>query len=109
MRKVTRLVIQSFLDGRPRRVGNTHTDGHSLFLHGNCIAWKAPHALWISHCGWKTRTTQERLNGLPGVSISQRDFTWYLNGEEWSDGKPREIGTEWARPFPGQLAFRGSK
>jgi hypothetical protein len=31
-----------------------------------------------------TTTTKERLNGLNGVNIHQKDFQWYLNGEAWN-------------------------
>ena len=34
--------------------------------------------------GWSSNTTKERLNGLTGVNIWQKDFVWYLNGEEWN-------------------------
>lgn len=39
--------------------------------------------LEITNAGWATNTTKERLNGIPGVSISQRKGIWYLNGKEW--------------------------
>ena len=32
--------------------------------------------------GYNTQTTRERLNGLPNVSLTQKDFTPYLNGEK---------------------------
>ena len=28
--------------------------------------------------------TKERLNGLHGVSITQKNFIWYLNGKKWN-------------------------
>jgi len=28
----------------------------------------------------------DRLNGLPNVNIHQKNFQWFLNGEEW-DGE----------------------
>ena len=33
-----------------------------------------------------SRTTMDRLNGLPNVNIHQKNFQWFLNGEEW-DGQ----------------------
>lgn len=84
MRKVTQVVINSFLRHSGAKVGNTHTDGETLFLHGNPIAKHVPGGISIQTCGWKSATTKERLNGLPGVSIVQKAGKWYLNGEEWN-------------------------
>lgn len=93
MRQVTREIVQSFLSGRPRTIGNSNTDGRTLFLHGNAIARKETDGgLSICSGGWQSRTTKERLNGLPGVSISQKDWTWYLNGKEW-DGHWTNLNT----------------
>lgn len=68
-----------------------------LSLHGNDIAiktgWtgKDDHIkTFITNAGWQSNTTKERLNGLNGVSISQKNFVWYLNGREW-DGSLIEI------------------
>jgi hypothetical protein len=41
-------------------------------------------ALYISDGGWQSNTTKERLNGLPNVSVHQKNFQWYLNGEAWT-------------------------
>lgn len=64
MRKVTRGVVSAFLEGRPKRIDNTDTDGVSLRLHGNTIAEWRPDGLWVTDAGWPTRTTRDRLNGL---------------------------------------------
>ncbi len=84
MRKVTEQVVSAFIAGDKRKVGNTHTDGTALFLHGNKIAEKIAGVLFISNAGWQSDTTKERLNGLPGVSIYQKKGVWYLNESEWS-------------------------
>ena len=57
-----------------------------MLLHNNCIATfdHQESILTINNCGWFTPTTKERLNGLAGVHIQQKDFIWYLNGEEWN-------------------------
>lgn len=34
--------------------------------------------------GWSSNTTKERLNGLPGVRVNQKDYEWFLNGEPWN-------------------------
>ena len=40
--------------------------------------------LSISNAGWQSNTTKERLNGLPNVGIYQKNWQWYLNGNEWN-------------------------
>lgn len=85
-RKVTKQIVSAFLAGQPLKVDNSTTDGKSLFLFGNKIAEHREDGLYITNAGWETNTTKERLNALPGVSISQVKHVWYLNGKRW-DGK----------------------
>ena len=98
MRKITQQAVQAFQSSRPFKSGNTQvrvltqapfSPGSGslvlLELHGNTIA---RHESWngrtyVTDAGWDTRTTKERLNGLDGVSISQRRGVWYLNGKAW--------------------------
>lgn len=97
MRKVTKQAIDAFLNKQAGSFGNTSVnvtgDATELRLHGNCIATIKGAKLTVSACGWLTNTTKERLNGLPGVSICQKDYQWYLNGKLW-DGKPVTIGED---------------
>lgn len=86
MRKTTRTAVNAFLAGNKITVSNTTTDGQSLFLFGNKIAEKRTDGIYITNAGWKSATTKERLNGLPGVSINQDKGNWFLNGKPW-DGK----------------------
>lgn len=86
-RKVTEQVVDAFYKRTPKTVGNTHTDGEGLFLHGNRIACHVIGGTEITNCGWFSSTTKERLNGLYGVHINQDKGEWYLNGKLW-DGKP---------------------
>lgn len=90
-RKVTDVVVSAFLAGQKKSQGNTMTDGQALYLHGNKIAEKRNGSLWVSNAGWFSNTTKERLNGLPGVSVGQKNYEWFLNGKPW-DGKWTEIG-----------------
>lgn len=83
MRKVTSQIVSAFYAGDKRTVGNTMTDGNAIYLHGNKIAEKREDGIYISNAGWSTVTTKERLNGLRGVSISQKNWEWFLNGEAW--------------------------
>lgn len=65
-------------------MGNTMTDGETLYLHGNAIARHTSSGITITNAGWPSNTTRERLNGLPGVSVNQKKGKQYLNGKEWS-------------------------
>ena len=69
-----------------KREGETKPYFSRLILHGNIIAELSHEGLQITSAGWQSNTTKERLNGLPNVSIHQKDFQWYLNGELW-DGE----------------------
>lgn len=91
MRKVTEKSIEAFNNNANFKLSNTEViaeDGVTkLVLFGNVIAIRDANGdLFITSCGWRSATTKERLNGLPGVSISQRKGDWYLNGNKW-DGQ----------------------
>lgn len=68
MRKVTEQIVDAFMGGTPRTVANSHTDGETLWLHGNRIAWKGEHngaaCVFLTLAGWGTPTTRERLQGV---------------------------------------------
>jgi hypothetical protein len=90
-RQITIDAIRAFNNNYKFKRSNTEviigpTDATELKLHGNTIAYKNNTGTYISTCGWHTVTTKERLNGLHGVYIEQRNYIWYLNGNEW-DGK----------------------
>jgi hypothetical protein len=86
MRKSISPVIHAFLARRPAKASNTFTDGVSLFLFNNKIAYWHGDKLRISNAGWPTATTKDRLNCLPGVSILSKKGDWYLNGKPWGGG-----------------------
>lgn len=83
MRQVTRRIVDAFMDGRNLKLGNTRCFEGAIYLHNNKIAEYRADGLWITNAGWQSNTTKERLNGLPFVYISQRNFKWYLNGMSW--------------------------
>lgn len=91
MRQVTRDIVSSFMARVPSTKGNSHTDGTTLFLHGNAIARHTAEGLEVTMAGWESNTTRERLNGIPGVSVSQKKGEQYLNGNKW------ENPHEWTR------------
>lgn len=80
-------VIDAFMEGKPRKISNTETDGKKLWLFGNCIAkWENYDELWISAGGYKpTVTTQDRLNML-GAKVKFSKGKFYINERHW-DGK----------------------
>lgn len=91
MRKITIDAVNAFEAGKPFKRGNTAVtvDSESgvvaLVLHGHRIAERdAQGDLAVTHAGWPTLTTKERLNGITGVDIFQKRGVWYLNGEEWN-------------------------
>ena len=92
MRKITRLAIDAFLSSIPFKQSNTEvvvdTNLTDLVLHGNIIATKFHGSgnIFITNAGWENNVTKERLNGIPGVSIVQKDFKWFLNDALW-DGR----------------------
>jgi hypothetical protein len=94
-KKITSDSVRALLDGIPFKRDNTEVvrEGtiYYLKLFGNKIAAMRNGNLWISNAGWFSNTTKERLNGLPGVHINQKNWEWYLNGNQWN-GRPIKIG-----------------
>ena len=81
MRKVTRNIVEAWARGKCCTNGNTATNGDSIWLHGNAIAWKTSDAdiIALTLAGWNTVTTRERLNGVLnfygiGYRFAQRNF-----------------------------------
>lgn len=86
MRKITREIVDAFQNSRSLTIGNSRTNGESLWLFDNKIAEIRRDGLWITNSGWDSATTKERLNGLSGVHIAQRGGNWYLNFRQWDGG-----------------------
>ena len=95
MRKITSDAVSAFRRGLKFNRDNTSVERSPLGLvivlklHGNSIARYPPsidglNKFEICDGGWSSNTTKERLNGLPGVRIHQKNFVWYLNGVEWN-------------------------
>jgi hypothetical protein len=83
MRKVTQQIKQAFERRQPLSVGNTMTDGETVWLHGNAIVKRDPDGLvrW-SLAGYNTPTTRERVNGIANAGVHQVKFQPVLNGQE---------------------------
>ena len=89
MRKITKEAVSKFLNKETFSKSNMSVvkDGESvrLKLHGNTIAIiDELGVLSVSNAGWASNTTKERLNGIPGVRVNQKNWNWYLNGQEWN-------------------------
>ena len=90
MRQITKESIAAFLNAKKFKKSNTSVEVLPnvtiLKYHENAIAFKyndPEKTLSITNCGWFSRTTKERLDGLPNVDIVQKNFVWYLNGKAW--------------------------
>ena len=82
MRKVTEQIKNAFCQGLSLTVGNTKTDGTSVFLHGNEIIRRDISGLvFATLAGWNTPTTRERVNGIAGMSFHQVNFNPCLDNE----------------------------
>lgn len=95
MRKESRIVIESFLAGKPRKIKNTESTGQELRLFGNTIAWHVGEKhVGITMAGWGSVTTRDRLNTLfrlakISAGIFQRDHEQYIS----CDGETKPLGT----------------
>lgn len=93
MRKITQHTINAFLNDNPIKESNTQVILNAnfgdprteLYLFDNLIAQKriGSKTIQITNADWKSNTTKERLNALPGVRINQKKGDWYLNGHKW--------------------------
>lgn len=87
-------VAKTFSEGKAEKQGVNLSTGEALYYHNNKIAEWRKDGLYISTGGYTTysrggteipgsKTTKDKLNALPGVSISQAKCKWILNGKEW--------------------------
>jgi hypothetical protein len=97
MKVITEKSVQAFMNAKPFKRDNTEVvvlpNVTILKLFGNEIAYRyndPERTLSVTNCGWFSKTTKERLNGIPQVSIRQTKGLWYLNGNYW-DGKLTDV------------------
>ena len=88
MRKITQLAVNAFMRREPFKQSNTEVAVHPtdtrMYLHGHLIAMiDLMGNIKVTTAGYFTHITKERLNGIPTVSVYQKNFEWYLNGEKW--------------------------
>lgn len=89
-------VVQAFAAGKPLKGGNMETDGHTLALFGNVIAFRPPkgYGVCVTLSGWNTVTTRKCLSLLPGVSVWTDKGKPYINGIPVEDNEVLTIRTE---------------
>lgn len=98
-REVTVKAIKSLLNHRNGKFGgkctfrycdaygtvNTEIKDDVMYLHENEIAKLENGELYVRFAGYGTVTTRERLQGFSEfgykISVCQKDFTQYINGE----------------------------
>ena len=88
MRKIEQNMNYAIRNGIAWSQGNTCTtfdqEGRTLvYLHGNLISAISKDSITIYDGGYQSNTTKSRLNAIldeviPGTSVIQRDFTWYI-------------------------------
>lgn len=95
MRKITQLAANAFMQRTPFKQSNTEVAVHPtetrMYLHGHLIAViDLVGTIKVTNAGYFTNVTKARLNGIPTVTVQQRNSKWYLNGVEW-DGSLKEV------------------
>lgn len=95
MRQITKDAVNAFMRREPFKQSNTevavHPSNTRMYLHGHLIAIiDLLGNIRVTNAGYFTNVTKERLNGIPTVTVQQKNFEWYLNGEKW-DGSFTEV------------------
>jgi DUF1365 family protein len=91
MKQITKDSVNAFMNAKGFKRSNTKVEVLPnvtiLKLHNNPIAYRyndPKNTLMITNAGWVSNTTKERLNALPNVHIVQKNWIWYLNGDQWN-------------------------
>lgn len=99
MKKITEQVATAFRERRAMRKDNTEIevlqDGTTrMKLFGNTIAVMNRDGLTLCDCGWKTKTTKERMNGIlkelyGGLHhIHAKRGQWFIGDKSIEDNTP---------------------
>jgi hypothetical protein len=90
MKKITEKSIKAFMNAERFKESNTEVEVLPnvtiLRLFGNAIAYRYNDplkTLSVTTAGWNSKTTRERLNGLPFVKVSVRKGQLYINDYPW--------------------------
>jgi hypothetical protein len=86
MRQESTVTVLAFLQRKAKRMARTATDGESLTLHGNKIAWYNPDgSISMTLARWPTATTRDRLNTLCWHTIGEKPFYQAKNVQYFED------------------------
>ena len=94
MRKVTEQIRIAWRAGKSKSVGNTTTDGSSVWLHGNKIIKVEDGEVFATFAGWHTRTTQDRLNGITDGHFHTHKFQPFFNDQRIHDDEWVFVGSK---------------
>lgn len=102
MNKISTNAADALLNYKKLNSANTKVwqdhDGSHMSLFDNEIAWVTLKGeLWIHACGWVSKTTRERLNGILRGGLSIKKKQYILDGEVW-DGSPKMIRVQVEKP-----------
>ena len=101
MRKIEQEMITAIKERKSYRKDNTvvnvnlNNDIVRVYLHNSLIAEITDGTLYISNCGYQTKTTKSRLNSillsynLP--TLCSKKFEWYLKNDLWLGSKTFKI------------------
>ena len=85
MRQETSTIARAFYRGKKASQARTSTDGNTVWLHGNKIAWRTEAGdIGFTLAGGPTVTTRDRINGILKTfgyglwGVAQRDHDQYL-------------------------------
>ena len=82
MRKITQQTVNAFFSGGDLAKNNMVVTNARAYLHGNLIARIIDdNQLQVSFCGWVTRTTCERINGIVSTATKGKIEVGIKNGE----------------------------
>jgi hypothetical protein len=73
--------------GKSTRVRRIDADSIGILLHQTyVVTYHRDGRIILNSGGWRTVTTKARINEFSPASVHQKDFAWYLNGEDFEDG-----------------------
>lgn len=87
MRKITSLIKEAFEAGKSKTIGNTATDGNTVWLHGNAIIKKEDGNIYATLAGWNTPTTKERTNEIVNAGFHTVKGQAMRNNEPVNDNE----------------------
>lgn len=105
MRKIEREMIEAIKNSKPYKNDNTEVylledRAIQVYLHNNLIAEIKGSTLYLSDCGYQTKTTKSRLNAILDYfniqsTVYSKNYQWYLgnigSNEVWTGSKTFDL------------------